>query len=68
MRETFVWNLNDPVITPELFAQTLVEDYNLTNNYYGIITKSIQDQLSDYKTHHINYDAETSGGATAEEG
>ncbi|KAG1806765.1 uncharacterized protein HD556DRAFT_1303159 [Suillus plorans] len=29
MHKTFVWNLNNPVIIPEHFAQTLVEDYTL---------------------------------------
>lgn len=58
MRDTFVWNLNDPVITPEHFAQTLIEDYNLASSYHAIITKSIQDQLSDYKAHTVNYDGD----------
>lgn len=44
----------DPIITPELFAQTIVEDYNLAANYHGLITKAIQDQLSDFKAHHVD--------------
>lgn len=48
----------DPVITPENFAQSVVEDYNLASNYHAIITKSIQDQLSDFKAHHVNYDGD----------
>ena len=48
----------DPVITPEHFAQTLIEDYNLAPSYHAIITKSIQDQLSDYKAHTVNYDGD----------
>jgi SWI/SNF-related matrix-associated actin-dependent regulator of chromatin subfamily B protein 1 len=51
MREAFVWNLNDPVITPELFAQSLVEDYALAPSYFPVIVKSIQDQLSDFQAH-----------------
>ncbi|KAG1752128.1 hypothetical protein EDB19DRAFT_1627888 [Suillus lakei] len=51
MRETFVWNLNDPVITPEHFAQTLIEDYALPQSYHGVITRAIQEQLSDFKAH-----------------
>ncbi|KAK0205137.1 hypothetical protein DFS33DRAFT_1427586 [Desarmillaria ectypa] len=58
MRDTFVWNLNDPVITPENFAQTVVEDYNLSSSYHSVIIKSIQDQLSDFKAHSTNYDGE----------
>ncbi|KAI0701931.1 hypothetical protein BC835DRAFT_1501194 [Cytidiella melzeri] len=51
MRDTFVWNLNDPIITPEIFAQSIVDDYSLAPSYLTIITKVIQDQLSDYKAH-----------------
>ncbi|KIK95677.1 hypothetical protein PAXRUDRAFT_140130 [Paxillus rubicundulus Ve08.2h10] len=58
MRETFVWNLNDPVITPEMFAQTLVEDYALASSYHSVITKSIQEQLSDFKAHIASVDAD----------
>ncbi|KAH7907812.1 SNF5-domain-containing protein [Hygrophoropsis aurantiaca] len=56
MRDTFVWNLNDPIITPELFAQTVVEDYALAPSYHSVITKSIQEQLSDYKAHVASVD------------
>ncbi|KAF8639180.1 hypothetical protein AX17_001667 [Amanita inopinata Kibby_2008] len=63
MRDTFVWNLNDPLITPEHFAQTLVEDYNLSSSYHTIITKSIQDQLSDFKAHSVNYETDEGGAA-----
>ncbi|KAG1859989.1 hypothetical protein C8R48DRAFT_605512 [Suillus tomentosus] len=58
MRETFVWNLNDPVITPEHFAQTLVEDYALPQSYHGVITRAIQEQLSDFKAHIARADEE----------
>jgi SWI/SNF-related matrix-associated actin-dependent regulator of chromatin subfamily B protein 1 len=73
MRETFVWNLNgqflrcvlplahsrpDPVITPEMFAQTLVEDYALAPVYHSVITKSIQEQLSDFKAHIASIDTD----------
>ncbi|KII91710.1 hypothetical protein PLICRDRAFT_51839 [Plicaturopsis crispa FD-325 SS-3] len=51
MRDTFVWNLNDPVVTPESFAQSVVDDYNLMPSYHSVITKSIQDQLSDFRAH-----------------
>ncbi|KAL4072221.1 hypothetical protein J3A83DRAFT_4092750 [Scleroderma citrinum] len=56
MRDTFLWNLNDPVITPEMFAQTLVEDYSLSPSYHSVIVKSIQEQLSDFKAHMIDMD------------
>ncbi|RPD76210.1 SNF5-domain-containing protein [Lentinus tigrinus ALCF2SS1-7] len=55
MRDTFVWNLNDPIITPEIFAQSVVDDYGLASSYHAIITKSIQEQLSDYKAHSATF-------------
>lgn len=48
----------DPVITPEHFAQTLVEDYALAQNYHGVITRAIQEQLSDYKAHITSVDGD----------
>jgi SWI/SNF-related matrix-associated actin-dependent regulator of chromatin subfamily B protein 1 len=48
----------DPVVTPENFAQTVVEDYNLSANYHAIIVKSINDQLSDFKAHSGLYDGD----------
>ncbi|KAJ6463898.1 hypothetical protein C8R45DRAFT_1024536 [Mycena sanguinolenta] len=59
MRDTFVWNLNDPIISPEHFAQTVVEDYNLSHSYHAVITKAIQDQLSDYRAHSSNYEGDS---------
>ncbi|KAJ7164897.1 hypothetical protein C8R46DRAFT_900772 [Mycena filopes] len=67
MRDTFVWNLNDPVISPEDFAQTVVEDYNLASSYHGVITKAIQDQLSDYRAHSANYDGDSWDVAVTED-
>ncbi|KAF9011896.1 hypothetical protein BDQ17DRAFT_1321887 [Cyathus striatus] len=68
MRDTFIWNLNGstilllldlhPVVTPEVFAQSIVDDYALAQSYHGMIVKHIQDQLSDYKAHSVNYDGE----------
>ncbi|CDO68596.1 hypothetical protein BN946_scf184996.g27 [Trametes cinnabarina] len=55
MRDTFVWNLSDPIITPEIFAQSIVDDYSLAPSYHAIITKSIQEQLSDYKAHSATF-------------
>ncbi|KAI4527753.1 hypothetical protein EV122DRAFT_177397, partial [Schizophyllum commune] len=51
LRDTFVWNLNDPIITPERFAQSVAEDYSLPTSYVSTIAKQIQEQLSDYQTH-----------------
>ena len=47
--------MSDPVITPELFAQTVVEDYALAPSYHAVIVKSIQEQLSDFRSHTVTY-------------
>ncbi|KAI0039220.1 SNF5-domain-containing protein [Auriscalpium vulgare] len=41
----------DTVITPDVFAQSIVDDYALAPSYLSVISKAIQDQLSDYKAH-----------------
>lgn len=41
----------DPIITPEIFAQSVVDDYSLAPSYHAVITKAIQDQLSDFRAH-----------------
>jgi SWI/SNF-related matrix-associated actin-dependent regulator of chromatin subfamily B member 1 len=48
----------DPIITPEIFAQSIVDDYSLAPNYHAVITKTIQDQLSDYKAHSATFGEE----------
>ncbi|KXN82368.1 SWI/SNF chromatin-remodeling complex subunit SNF5 [Leucoagaricus sp. SymC.cos] len=59
MRDTFVWNLNDPVVTPETFAQSIVDDYGLAPNFLNVIVKQIQEQLNDFKAHSFNYDQDS---------
>jgi SWI/SNF-related matrix-associated actin-dependent regulator of chromatin subfamily B protein 1 len=49
----------DPIVTPEAFAQSIVEDYTLAPSYHNVIVKAIQDQLSDFKAHSANYDGES---------
>ncbi|EPT01246.1 hypothetical protein FOMPIDRAFT_1120847 [Fomitopsis schrenkii] len=59
MRDTFVWNLNADTnsrsCTPEIFAQSIVDDYTLPSSYHFVITKAIQDQLSDFKAHSTTF-------------
>ncbi|KAH8110517.1 hypothetical protein DFH11DRAFT_1880571 [Phellopilus nigrolimitatus] len=39
-------NLNDPVVTPEAFVQSVIDDYGLSSSYHATIAKSIQKQLA----------------------
>ncbi|KAJ1967291.1 SWI/SNF chromatin-remodeling complex subunit, partial [Dispira parvispora] len=52
LRDTFTWNLNDQLITPELFAETLCEDMRLPSSVFvsGIV-RQLNDQLEDYRVH-----------------
>uniref|UniRef100_A0A093XK80 SWI/SNF chromatin-remodeling complex subunit snf5 n=1 Tax=Talaromyces marneffei PM1 TaxID=1077442 RepID=A0A093XK80_TALMA len=55
IRDTFTWNLHDRVVSPELFAEKLVEDLGLQPESCAPlirqITQSIQEQISDYFPH-----------------
>ncbi|OJJ47006.1 hypothetical protein ASPZODRAFT_141774 [Penicilliopsis zonata CBS 506.65] len=52
LRDTFTWNLHDRVVSPDLFAEKLVEDMGLPletcTPLIRMISQSIHDQLSDY--------------------
>lgn len=52
IRDTFTWNLHDRVVSPELFAEKLVEDLGLALEASGhlvrTITQTIGEQLVDY--------------------
>ncbi|KAJ5709788.1 hypothetical protein N7493_010079 [Penicillium malachiteum] len=55
IRDTFTWNLHDRVVSPDLFAEKLVEDLGLALESSGPlirqISQSIQEQLMDYYPH-----------------
>ena len=52
LRDTFTWNLHDRVISPELFAQQLVEDFQLSIDQcqplIQQVTASIHEQIQDF--------------------
>ena len=52
LRDTFTWNLHDRVITPELFAEHLVEDFKLPLDQYAplvqLVCSSIREQIRDF--------------------
>lgn len=52
LRDTFTWNLHDRVITPELFAEHLVEDFKLPPDQYNslvqLVCSSIREQIQDF--------------------
>lgn len=52
IRDTFTWNLHDRVVSPDLFAEKLVEDLGLSLENSAplirMISQSIQEQIMDY--------------------
>jgi SWI/SNF-related matrix-associated actin-dependent regulator of chromatin subfamily B protein 1 len=62
IRDTFTWNLHDRVVSPDLFAEKLVEDLGLALEtsipLVRMISQSIQDQVIDFYPHlNIHEDA-----------
>lgn len=55
LRDTFTWNLHDRVTNPVLFAQTLVEDFQippeLRQHVLQQIDREIHEQVQDYYPH-----------------
>ncbi|XJO71003.1 hypothetical protein BDV3_000597 [Batrachochytrium dendrobatidis] len=54
LRDTFTWNLQDDVVTPELFAKILCEDLALSAAFQPLVVKSIKEQLRDFFQHAPN--------------
>lgn len=50
LRDTFLWDLNEEVITVELFVHQLMDDYKfiLANNY-EVILASVKEQIAEYQ-------------------
>ncbi|KAI8139193.1 hypothetical protein BJV82DRAFT_254702 [Fennellomyces sp. T-0311] len=52
LRDTFTWNLNESLITPEQFAIVLCEDLNLPVAVFKpSIVRAISEQIEDYELH-----------------
>ncbi|KAI8136906.1 hypothetical protein BJV82DRAFT_526184 [Fennellomyces sp. T-0311] len=52
LRDTFTWNMNETLITPEQFAEIMCEDLQLpTAQFAQQIARGIKDQVQDYYLH-----------------
>ncbi|KAH6562752.1 hypothetical protein BASA62_008945 [Batrachochytrium salamandrivorans] len=50
VRDAFTWNLNEPMITPEKFAEYMCLDMDLDQTIYGsLISSRIRTQLDEYR-------------------
>ena len=62
LRDTFTWNVHDRVVPLELFAEQLVEDFNVPPEQWGPVTKEVfrnlDEQIRDFHPHaYIDEDA-----------
>ncbi|KAL7276324.1 Chromatin structure remodeling complex protein sfh1 [Rhizina undulata] len=49
IHDTFMWNLNETIITPDVFAYNMCLDLELpVDSYCHIISSSIRDQIAEY--------------------
>ncbi|KAI8885301.1 SNF5-domain-containing protein [Backusella circina FSU 941] len=48
LRDTFTWNLNETLVTPEQFGEIMCEDLKLPSPVANQIAKAIREQLDDY--------------------
>ncbi|KAI9087746.1 hypothetical protein DFS34DRAFT_678201 [Phlyctochytrium arcticum] len=52
LRDTFTWNLNESVLTPDHFAKVLCTDLHLPPSlFFSTDSKSIKEQVDDYYQH-----------------
>lgn len=76
LRDTFVWNANDPYVTPTVFAQTLCDDFAIgfglgqasesaRRKFIDQVVSSIHEQITDYKNHRVEIEANTTKPSTA---
>ncbi|KAG9296393.1 hypothetical protein G9A89_014985 [Geosiphon pyriformis] len=50
LRDTFTWNLNEKIITPENFAEIMCNDLDISvDTYSPMIAESIRTQINDYE-------------------
>jgi chromatin structure-remodeling complex subunit SFH1 len=48
LHDTFLWNLHETLITPDIFAQTMGADLDLPPQVVSTIAAAIRDQLAEY--------------------
>jgi SWI/SNF-related matrix-associated actin-dependent regulator of chromatin subfamily B member 1 len=55
LRDTFTWNLHDRIVPPELFAETMVEDFRappeVAPALIDTINREIREQIQDFYPH-----------------
>jgi SWI/SNF-related matrix-associated actin-dependent regulator of chromatin subfamily B protein 1 len=53
LRDTFVWNAHDPVVTPEMFVQTTCDDMQLPSPFVPHFLNQLKQQILDFQAHSV---------------
>ncbi|KAJ3207329.1 hypothetical protein HK099_000300 [Clydaea vesicula] len=57
LKDCFVWNLNEKILTPEKFAKLMCEDLNIpTSKYSTMISSAIKDQVKEHVQFYLEND------------
>ena len=48
LKDNFTWNMNEELITPDIFAQILCQDLDIPSTYHTQISQSIRSQIEEY--------------------
>ncbi|WVW81072.1 hypothetical protein I302_103063 [Kwoniella bestiolae CBS 10118] len=52
LKDTFMWNVSDKVVTPEIFAQCLCDDFQVPYQHFqSRIVAAIQERVQEYQSH-----------------
>ncbi|CAL9733825.1 chromatin structure-remodeling complex subunit Sfh1p [Monosporozyma servazzii] len=66
LEDNFQWNLNDPSLTPESFAEILVVDLGLKREFLPIITYALYDSLLKIKKEYMDGNLNTAANLNNE--
>ena len=62
LRDTFLWNVSDRVVTPELFAQSMCDDFRVPYAHFGPrIVAAIQERVKEYQDQVLPITARADG-------
>jgi chromatin structure-remodeling complex subunit SFH1 len=56
IRDQFLWNLNERLLSPEKFAEYICHDLQLTSQYATIISTHIKQQIKEYRIFYSVHD------------
>ena len=52
IQDSFTWNMNEQMITPEKFAEYFCDDVGLMPSYINVVARSIRQQVDVFKKYY----------------